>query len=142
MSGERALNFDQWKTFFENYKPIRVWLWFVYKFTENVCHLRLFSNFIQTLKRYPYPNLNTTCHIKLKFFLWTKLLQNVIFVKYHICCCSFNNSSHGTYVNNFCISLLNFTEFLTILPNCSICITVAYVNSCIYFFWFYDFLCF
>ena len=25
MSGERALNFDQWKTFFENYKPIRVY---------------------------------------------------------------------------------------------------------------------
>ena len=30
MSCERALNFDQWKTFSENYKPIRVWLWLVY----------------------------------------------------------------------------------------------------------------
>ena len=35
MSCERALNFDKWKTFSENYKPMRVWLWLVYKFTEN-----------------------------------------------------------------------------------------------------------
>ena len=27
MSCERALNFDQWKTFSENYKPMRIWLW-------------------------------------------------------------------------------------------------------------------
>ena len=33
MSCECALNFDQWKTFAENCKPMRVWLWFVYKFT-------------------------------------------------------------------------------------------------------------
>ena len=26
MSQEHALNFDQWKTFSENYKPMRVWL--------------------------------------------------------------------------------------------------------------------
>ena len=53
MSCERALNFDQWKTFSKNYKPMRVWLWLVYKFTENYCRLRLFSEFIQTQKRYP-----------------------------------------------------------------------------------------
>ena len=47
------LNFDQWQTFSENSKPMRVWLWFVYKFTENYCRLRLFSEFIQTQKRYP-----------------------------------------------------------------------------------------
>ena len=47
-----CLNFDQWKKFSENYKPIRVWLWLVYKFTENYCRLRLFSGFIQTQKRY------------------------------------------------------------------------------------------
>ena len=53
MSCERALNFDQWKTFSENYKPMIVWLWLVYKFTEN-CHIyRLFSEFVQTKKRYP-----------------------------------------------------------------------------------------
>ena len=50
---KRGLNFDQLKTLSENYEPMRVWLWFVYKFTENYCCLRLFSEFIQTQKRYP-----------------------------------------------------------------------------------------
>ena len=36
MSCERGLNFDQWKTFSENSKPMRVWLLLVYKFTENI----------------------------------------------------------------------------------------------------------
>ena len=31
-----------------------------------------------------YPNLKTTCHIKLKFFLWTKLLENLLVAKYLI----------------------------------------------------------
>ena len=31
-----------------------------------------------------YPNLKTTCHIKLKFFLWTKPLENLLFAKYLI----------------------------------------------------------
>ena len=53
MSCKCALNFDQWKTFSGNYKPIRVWLWLVHKFTENNCRSRLFSKFIQTQKRYP-----------------------------------------------------------------------------------------
>ena len=48
MSCERVLNFDQWKTFSENYKPMRVWLWLAYKFTKNYFHLRLFPEFIQT----------------------------------------------------------------------------------------------
>ena len=90
MSCERALIFDQWKTFSENYKPMRVWLWLVYKFNENYCRSRLFSDFIQTQKKYPtswqntYPNLKTTCHIKLKFFLWTKLLENLLHAEYLI----------------------------------------------------------
>ena len=53
MSCERALNFDQWKTFSENYNPMRVWLWHVYKFTDNGQIYQLFSEFIQTQKRYP-----------------------------------------------------------------------------------------
>ena len=52
-SYECALNFDQWKTFSENLKPIKVWLWLVFKFTENNCCLRLSTEFIQTQKRYP-----------------------------------------------------------------------------------------
>ena len=31
-----------------------------------------------------YPNLKTTCHIKLKFFLWTELLKNLLLGKYFI----------------------------------------------------------
>ena len=31
-----------------------------------------------------YPNLKTTCHINLKFFLWTKLLENLLLAKYLI----------------------------------------------------------
>ena len=29
-----------------------------------------------------YPNLKSTCHIKLKFFLWTKLLESLLTAKY------------------------------------------------------------
>ena len=53
MSCQRALNVDQWKIFSENYKPMRVWLWLVYKFTKNYCCSWLFSEFIQTQRRYP-----------------------------------------------------------------------------------------
>ena len=52
-SCERALIFYQWKTFSEKCKPMKVWFWLVYKFTENYCCLWLFSEFIQTQKRYP-----------------------------------------------------------------------------------------
>ena len=31
-----------------------------------------------------YPHLKTTCHIKLQFFLWTKLLENLLLAKYLI----------------------------------------------------------
>ena len=60
------------------------------------------------------------------------------------------------HVYNFCIVSFHvirpmqglcgkqgFTNFLIILPNCSVSVTVAvdkYVNSSIYFFGFYDFL--
>ena len=92
MSCERASDFDKWKTFSENYKPMRAWFWLVYKFAENYGRSWLFSELIQTQKRYPtslswqnaYPNLKTTCHIKLKFFLWTKLLRNLLLPKYLI----------------------------------------------------------
>ena len=68
MSCERALNFDQWKTFSENYKPMRVWLWLVNKFTENCQIYRLFSEFIQTQKRYP------TSLDKIRILTWKLLV--------------------------------------------------------------------
>ena len=45
-SHEIALNFEQCKIFPENYKPIRVRTWLVYKITENNCRLRLFAKLI------------------------------------------------------------------------------------------------
>ena len=124
MPCERALNLDQWKAFSKKYKPMRVWLWLVYKFTENYCHSRLFSEFIQTQKK--YPNLITTCHIKLKFFLSTKLILKLFLAKYlisvtaplsfiqisksvliigimHMCACT---NSYWKYVNRKCLHVI------------------------------------
>ena len=53
MSCKLALNFDQWKKFPKTYEPMRVWLWLVYKFSNNCQIYRLFSELIQTEKRYP-----------------------------------------------------------------------------------------
>ena len=68
MSCQRALNFGQWKMLSENYKPMRVWLWLVYKFIENYCRLRLFSEFIQTQNRYP------TSFDKIRILTWKILV--------------------------------------------------------------------
>ena len=88
--------FDQWKTFSKNHQPMRAWLWLVYKFTENYCHLRPFYEFIQTPKRDSsslekigiltcHTKLKcTTCHIKLIYFLWPKLLGSLLLAKYFI----------------------------------------------------------
>ena len=54
MSCELALNFDQSETFSENYMPIGVWLWLVYKTTKINCCLQLLTELIPTRKRrYP-----------------------------------------------------------------------------------------
>ena len=70
-SCQRALNFDQWKIFSEDYKSMRVRFWLGYKFTENFCHSWLFFEFNQIQKEMfylswqnTYPNLKTTCHAK------------------------------------------------------------------------------
>ena len=97
MSCERALNFDQWKTFSENYKPMRVWLWLVYKFTENYCRSWLFSEFIQTQKRYP-TSLDKIRILTWKYFLYQAkvFLLNLAPKELtpckisHICRCAFN----------------------------------------------------
>ena len=87
MSCERALNFDQWKIFSENYKPMRR---LVYKFTENNCDLRISAGFIQTRKRYPasFDKMSILAWklylIKPKFSLWTKLQRNLLYAKYLI----------------------------------------------------------
>ena len=53
MSRERVLNFNQWKIFSENYKPITVQLWLVYKINENNCRPQPFAEFIRTQKMHP-----------------------------------------------------------------------------------------
>ena len=91
MSCECALNFDQWKKFSENYKLMRVWLWLVYKTCWELFSLVTFLQVHSNSKEVSYLswqntylNLKTTCHIKLKFFLWTKLLGNLLHAKYLI----------------------------------------------------------
>ena len=48
--------FDQWKAFSGNYKPMRVWL--IHSNSKEVSYLPWQNT---------YPNLKTTCHIKLNF---------------------------------------------------------------------------
>ena len=69
MSREPAQQNDQWQTFFENYKPIRVWLWFVYKITENICRSRLIAEISYLPFQNKFSNLKTSGHFKLKFVL-------------------------------------------------------------------------
>ena len=69
MSCERTLNYDQWKPFSANCKPMRIWLWLVYKFADNYCRSsRLFSEFIQIQKRYP------TSPDKIRMLTWKLLV--------------------------------------------------------------------
>ena len=85
MSHERVLNFDQWKKFSKNYEPITVWLWLVYKITENNCRspisFKLKRGILPPLTN-KYSNWKTTCHTKSTISLWTKLLANKLLVKY------------------------------------------------------------
>ena len=72
MSCERALNFDQWKLFSEDYESMRVWLRLVHKFNMNYCRSRLFSEFIRTQKRYP-TSLDKICILTWKLLVKSSL---------------------------------------------------------------------
>ena len=52
MSCQNTLTSNQSITFSENYTQIRLWLWLVDNITENSCSFQLFTEFIQTQKRY------------------------------------------------------------------------------------------
>ena len=91
MSCERALNFEQWKTFSENYKPMRVWFMACLQiYRELLSHKTFFrvhsnSKEVSYLSwQNTYPNWKTTRHIKLKSFWLTKLLVNLFLAKYLI----------------------------------------------------------
>ena len=101
MSCERASNFDQWKTFSENYKPMKLpkanetsenykpMILACLQIYRELLSLLTFLGVHWNLKKVfylswqnTYPNLKTTCHIKLKFLFWTKLLENLLSAKY------------------------------------------------------------
>ena len=87
MSCECGLNFDQWKTFSENSKPMRV-----YGLFTNLPRIIVACDFSQSsfklrrgilpLLTNTYPNLKTTCRIKLKFSceVRTYSLQNISYL--------------------------------------------------------------
>ena len=58
------------KNIFENYEPMRVWLWVVYKSAENFCRFRLFAELIQTQKRY------STSLDKVRILTWKLLISS------------------------------------------------------------------
>ena len=93
MSRERALNFDQYETFCENFKPIIVWLWFVWLSFPTFRQVHSNSKEVSYLpRRDKYSNLKTTSHIKAKNFLCTKLLETALLAKHLICCCDLKYS--------------------------------------------------
>ena len=102
MSCERALNFDQWKTFSNpktnpnldpNPNPNQGAIFlggailrvpeYDYGLFKNL--RRIISKEVSYLSwQNMYLNLKTTCHIKLNFLLWTKLLDNILLTNYLI----------------------------------------------------------
>ena len=64
-----------------------------------------------------YPNLKTTCHIKLKFFLWTKLIENLLLAKYLISVTAPLTVSGCYNANVRLITYLNNKTLLTCVEN-------------------------
>ena len=60
-----GLSFEQWKISPENSRPIRVWLWFVYKVTRIVLAQDFWPSSFKLKKRYP------TFHDKVNILTWT-----------------------------------------------------------------------
>ena len=75
---------------------MKVLLWLVYKFTENYCHSRLFSEFIQNQKGYPtsldkiISKLENYLSYQAKIFLVNLTPKELTPCKIsHICPCAF-----------------------------------------------------
>ena len=93
ISGERPLNFDLWKTFSENFNPLKInlWGWHFQFCSQNYGELLLVTfRRVQTQTqevfylhwRNTYSNLKAIFHINPKIFLSTKILQNFLLAKY------------------------------------------------------------
>ena len=67
-----------------------------------------------------YPNLKTTCHIKLKFFLWTKLLENLLLAKYLTAPLNKSKDAYlkitEYYVSQFLFSFFSDKIFFSFFP--------------------------
>ena len=80
MSCESALNFDWWKTS-ENYTPMSQELLSLGTFLQVHSNSKRYST---SLDKMHILTWELTCHVKLKFFLWTKPLENLLLAKYLI----------------------------------------------------------
>ena len=86
--------FDQWINKYNKYFPKTIrfsqsLIMDCLQITVNNCHLWLFAKFIQTQKRYPtsYAKksiLTWRLFVISNFFLWTKLLNDMLLAKYTI----------------------------------------------------------
>ena len=69
-----------------------------------------------------YPNSKSNCHMKLKFFLWTKLLENLLHCAFNVSISS-RLKTNFFFVNTKCIHKydvpLNKTP-TKLVPNCTI----------------------
>ena len=105
MSCERGLNLNQWK----NSTPMLIMacLQICRELLSLATFLRVHSNSEEVSYlswQNTYPNLKTTCHIKLKFFLWTKLLENLLLAKYVI------SAAAPLIAHNLLINYLNLRK--------------------------------
>ena len=89
MSCEHALNVDQWKTFSENYNEslLMACLQIYRELLLLTTFLRVHSNSKEVSYlswQNTYSSLETTCHIKLTFFLLNEVLENLLLANYLI----------------------------------------------------------
>ena len=80
-----------------------------------------------------YPNLKTDCHIKLKLFLWTKLIENLLLAKYLISvrpplieifentgCCQVTEKPTVTFLNKILLAPTTASNCLRVLNSLGI----------------------
>ena len=78
------------------------------------------SKEVSYLSWHALPNLKTTCHIKLKFFLWTKLLKNLLLAKYLTAPLNKSKDAYlkitEYYVSQFLFSFFSDKIFFSFFP--------------------------
>ena len=78
------------------------------------------SKEVSYLSWHALPNLKTMCHIKLKFFLWTKLLENLLLAKYLTAPLNKSRDAYlkitEYYVSQFLFSFFSDKIFFSFFP--------------------------